>query len=178
MANECRKKLCMHGYYVYDIWEAAVGEMLFCVREPRNTHDRYAVTGGNYSWWQKFHGFNFHGWGDSRKFQHTKNFCAYGSFWPSRIAAKVERVACVRWQVCADFFKLLDIHDYCTQSTPPLPQIVRNLTRLQANQAVLMLNFCFFSHTQSFFSMICGFFQAFCCIKITILHNSILTVIN
>ena len=35
----------MRGYHVYnDIWEAAVGETLVCIREPRNTHDRYAVT--------------------------------------------------------------------------------------------------------------------------------------
>ena len=34
----------MRGYHVYnDIWEAAVGETLVCVREPRNAHDRYAV---------------------------------------------------------------------------------------------------------------------------------------
>ena len=26
-----------------DIWEAAVGETLICVREPRNAHDRYTV---------------------------------------------------------------------------------------------------------------------------------------
>ena len=44
MAAEFRKKLCVRGYHVYDeIWEAAVGEMLVCVREPRNAHDRYAV---------------------------------------------------------------------------------------------------------------------------------------
>ena len=44
MAAEFRKKLCMRGYHVYnDIWEAAVGEMLVCVREPRNAHDSYVV---------------------------------------------------------------------------------------------------------------------------------------
>ena len=37
------KKLCVRGYHVNnDIWEA-VGEMLLCVREPRNAHDKYAV---------------------------------------------------------------------------------------------------------------------------------------
>ena len=80
MAAEFRKKLCMCGYHAYNIWEAAVGEMLVCVREPRNTHDRYAVVGGNYSWWQNFRGFNFHGWGDPRKFEHNENFCVYGKY--------------------------------------------------------------------------------------------------
>ena len=38
------KKLCVCGYYVYnDIKEAAVGEMLVYMREPRNAHNRYAV---------------------------------------------------------------------------------------------------------------------------------------
>ena len=38
------KKLCVCGYHIYnDIWEAAVGEMLVCLREPKNTHDRYAA---------------------------------------------------------------------------------------------------------------------------------------
>ena len=47
------------GYHAYnDIWEGAVGETLFCVREPRNAHDRYAVTD---SLWQNFRGFNFRG---------------------------------------------------------------------------------------------------------------------
>ena len=44
MAAEFRKKLCMHGHHVNnDIWEAGVGEMLVCMRELRNAHDRYAV---------------------------------------------------------------------------------------------------------------------------------------
>ena len=73
-----KKKLCVHGYHVYDDrWEAAVGETLVCIRESRNAHDRYAVAGGNYSWWENFRGFNFHGWGDPRKFQHNENFCIY-----------------------------------------------------------------------------------------------------
>ena len=28
---------------MYKIWKAAVGEELVCVREPHNSHDRYAV---------------------------------------------------------------------------------------------------------------------------------------
>ena len=50
--------------YHHKCWEAAVGETLVCVREPRNAHDtcdRYAAAGGNYSWWQSFCGFNFCG---------------------------------------------------------------------------------------------------------------------
>ena len=44
MAAEFRQKLCMRGYHFYnDLWEAAVGETLVCVREPRNAHNRYAV---------------------------------------------------------------------------------------------------------------------------------------
>ena len=35
---------CVRGYHVYlEIWEAVVGEVLVCEREPRNTADRYAV---------------------------------------------------------------------------------------------------------------------------------------
>ena len=82
MAAEFRKKLCVRGYHVYDIWEAAVWEALVCIREPRNTHDtcdRYAAEGGNYSWWQNFSGFNFCDWGDPRKFQHNENVCIYGT---------------------------------------------------------------------------------------------------
>ena len=33
---------CIRGYHK-EIWEAAVGEELGCVREPHNSHDRYAV---------------------------------------------------------------------------------------------------------------------------------------
>ena len=37
-------KLCVSGYHIYqDIWEAAVGKTLVCLREPWNSHDRYAV---------------------------------------------------------------------------------------------------------------------------------------
>ena len=35
---------CVRGYHVYrHIWSAAVGEVLFCEREPTNSRDRYAV---------------------------------------------------------------------------------------------------------------------------------------
>ena len=35
---------CIRGYHVYkEIWEAAVGEELVCVREPHNSHNHYAV---------------------------------------------------------------------------------------------------------------------------------------
>ena len=35
---------CIRGYHVYqEIWEAAVGEVLVCEREPRDVEDRYAV---------------------------------------------------------------------------------------------------------------------------------------
>ena len=39
-----RRACCVRGYHVYcEIWEAAVGEVLVCEREPQNTMDRYAV---------------------------------------------------------------------------------------------------------------------------------------
>ena len=35
---------CVRSYHIYkEIWEAAVGEILVCEREPRNAADRYAV---------------------------------------------------------------------------------------------------------------------------------------
>ena len=38
------RNLCMRGCHVYnDIWEAAVGETMVCVRESKNAHDRYTV---------------------------------------------------------------------------------------------------------------------------------------
>ena len=44
MVAEYEMKLCVRGYHVYqDIYEAAIGETLFCLREPRNSHDRCAV---------------------------------------------------------------------------------------------------------------------------------------
>ena len=37
-------KLCERGCHIYqDIWEAAFGETLVYLREPRNIHDRIAV---------------------------------------------------------------------------------------------------------------------------------------
>ena len=78
MAAEFRKKLCVHGYHVYnDIWETAVGEMSVCMREPRNAHGRYAMTGGNYSWWQTFCGFNFRGVEGTHENFNTMKISAY-----------------------------------------------------------------------------------------------------
>ena len=86
MAAEFRKKLCMCGHHVYnDIWEAAVGEMPVCIREPRSTHDRYAVAGGNYLWWQNFMGLIFMVEGTHKNF-HTMKISAYTVYmcysWP------------------------------------------------------------------------------------------------
>ena len=74
MAAEFRKKLCVRGYNTYNniIWETSVGKMLVCMREPRNAHDRYAVVGNNYSWWQIFHVFNFVVEGTHKNFNTTK----------------------------------------------------------------------------------------------------------
>ena len=42
--DEYGRALCVRGYHVYrEIWEAAVGQVLICEREPRNVKDRYAV---------------------------------------------------------------------------------------------------------------------------------------
>ena len=42
--EEYGRDCCVRGYHVYqEIWEAAVGEVLVCEREPRNIEDRYAV---------------------------------------------------------------------------------------------------------------------------------------
>lgn len=42
--EEYERDLCIRGFHVYrDIWEAAVGEVLDCEREPGNAKDRYAV---------------------------------------------------------------------------------------------------------------------------------------
>ena len=42
--NTFETPCCVRGYHIYkDIWTAAVGEILFCVREPTNASDRYAV---------------------------------------------------------------------------------------------------------------------------------------
>ena len=43
--GEYERDCCVRGYHVYqEIWEAAVGEMLACERQPRNAADRYAVS--------------------------------------------------------------------------------------------------------------------------------------
>ena len=35
---------CVHGYHVYkDMWDAAIGEELYCRPERNNTKDQYAV---------------------------------------------------------------------------------------------------------------------------------------
>ena len=44
MAGETEISCCVRGYHVYkDVWEAAIGEVLVCRREPSNAADRYAV---------------------------------------------------------------------------------------------------------------------------------------
>ena len=41
---EYEKACSVRGYHVYrEVWEAAVGEVLACEREPRNAEDKYAV---------------------------------------------------------------------------------------------------------------------------------------
>ena len=42
--EEFERACCIRGYHVYkEIWDAADGEELMCMRETDNTHDRYAV---------------------------------------------------------------------------------------------------------------------------------------
>ena len=42
--EEYERECCVRGYHAYqEIWEAAVGEVLECDREPRNCTDRHAV---------------------------------------------------------------------------------------------------------------------------------------
>ena len=44
MVVKSGKKLYVHGYHIYkDMWEAAVGEMLICLKEPWNIQDKYTV---------------------------------------------------------------------------------------------------------------------------------------
>ena len=44
MEEELSGVSCIRGYHVYkDIWDAAIGEVLVCEREPRNVEDRYAI---------------------------------------------------------------------------------------------------------------------------------------
>ena len=38
------ESMCVPGYHVYHkVWEAAIGEVLACEKEPRNAKDRYTV---------------------------------------------------------------------------------------------------------------------------------------
>ena len=42
--DELERHCSVRGYHVYkEIWEASVGEVLVCEREPNNALDRYAV---------------------------------------------------------------------------------------------------------------------------------------
>ena len=42
--EELSRLSCVRGYHVYqDVWDAAIGEILTCEREPSNSQDRYAV---------------------------------------------------------------------------------------------------------------------------------------
>ena len=41
---ELSRVSCIRGYHVYKgIWDAAIGEVLVCEREPHNVEDRYAI---------------------------------------------------------------------------------------------------------------------------------------
>ena len=42
--EDYERVLCASGFHVYcDLWEADIGEVLNCEREPGNAKDRYAV---------------------------------------------------------------------------------------------------------------------------------------
>ena len=42
--EELSRLSCVRGYHVYQsVWDAAIGEILTCEREPSNSQDRYAV---------------------------------------------------------------------------------------------------------------------------------------
>ena len=44
MAGEMEIPCCVRGYHVYkEVWEAGIGEVHVCSREPSNATDRYAV---------------------------------------------------------------------------------------------------------------------------------------
>lgn len=44
LAIDYTRACCVRGYHVYQaVWDAAVGEVLVCKREPTNAVDRYAV---------------------------------------------------------------------------------------------------------------------------------------
>ena len=41
---EYSKVLCIRGYHVYkDLWAASIGEMLLCIMDQDNSHDRFTV---------------------------------------------------------------------------------------------------------------------------------------
>ena len=43
--KEFERDCCIHSDHVYkEMWEAAAGEVLECVREPHNVQGRYAMT--------------------------------------------------------------------------------------------------------------------------------------
>lgn len=43
--DEERIASCIRGYHIYEtVWEARIGEILPCIREPANMVDRYAVS--------------------------------------------------------------------------------------------------------------------------------------
>ena len=42
--EEFRVDVCVCGYHIYeDFWNAVVGKVLVCEKEPNNSQDRYAV---------------------------------------------------------------------------------------------------------------------------------------
>ena len=42
--DEYGRDCCIRGYHIYkEVWEAAIGDVLECLREPSNARDRYAV---------------------------------------------------------------------------------------------------------------------------------------
>ena len=42
--EDYERALCVRGFHVYyNVWEAVIGEVLDCEREPGNAKDRYAV---------------------------------------------------------------------------------------------------------------------------------------
>ena len=44
MEESFKRNCCIRGYHIYkEVWEAAVGELLVCEREPENASDQYAV---------------------------------------------------------------------------------------------------------------------------------------
>ena len=44
MSSEAGGDVCVCGYHIYeDIWNAMVGKVLVCEKEPNNSQDRYAI---------------------------------------------------------------------------------------------------------------------------------------